>query len=491
MTDLIDANLDARLQYETQDQRIVAADDAQPERNASNPRLLIDVESTGDGDQQTSNGVSTPMRPTLATQVSADLDGSPHVETGPLRAVAHSPRLRQVSAGSMWSRTKSAVEVYLDEPSIWEELPTTLRTADTTAPIKYMVEDGKWQSPMLSCKVSVPTYETRTESSPSAGQEKWTDFIIRSEVSASTETASASSNSSTSSFTTSASTVHRRYSHFCRLIACLRRDFPLMTIPDLPEARATGRFDTAFLQTRRSDLERWLRRVVRHPLALQSEVLAAFLQESSDTVSVRPAGPELAPLTCAQTFTAMLQMAYADREQDPPDAFFHGVGHNGDYFDEYQLLEDGKEELASLSKHFSALDRGQGLHLLASALLAYRKKANGKLCSYSRELSAEHPVEASHSLQSFAHALLRHNSGLAQPDGIPAGVSADSEPHDDTARIRQRAHTHGLSNAEGALCWREACDTCLSSTKAIQVAAEAWSAVARLDMISVHQFCAL
>ncbi|KAJ3479079.1 hypothetical protein NLI96_g9314 [Meripilus lineatus] len=95
-------------------------------------------------------------------------------------------------------------------------------------------------------------------------------------------------------------TVHRRFSHFVVLHTALTRRLPGIALPPLPEKQYAGRFNDDFVEARRGDLERYLSRVVRHPLARYAEVLTFFLGCESDTewkkqypsfLSMPPAGP--------------------------------------------------------------------------------------------------------------------------------------------------------------------------------------------------------
>lgn len=80
-------------------------------------------------------------------------------------------------------------------------------------------------------------------------------------------------------------TVFRRFSHFVFLHTALSRHLPGIALPPLPDKQYTGRFNDDFVEARRGDLERWLARVVRHPLVRYSEVLVFFLSCDNETVN--------------------------------------------------------------------------------------------------------------------------------------------------------------------------------------------------------------
>jgi sorting nexin-9/18/33 len=79
-------------------------------------------------------------------------------------------------------------------------------------------------------------------------------------------------------------TVHRRFSHFVILHAALTRRLPGIALPPLPEKQYAGRFSEDFVEARRGDLERYIGKVVRHPVARYAEVVTFFLGCESDAV---------------------------------------------------------------------------------------------------------------------------------------------------------------------------------------------------------------
>jgi sorting nexin-9/18/33 len=80
-------------------------------------------------------------------------------------------------------------------------------------------------------------------------------------------------------------TVHRRFSHFSVLHTALTRRLPGIALPPLPEKHYSGRFSDDFVEARRGDLERYLARIVRHPVARYAEILTFFLSCESEQVS--------------------------------------------------------------------------------------------------------------------------------------------------------------------------------------------------------------
>jgi sorting nexin-9/18/33 len=79
-------------------------------------------------------------------------------------------------------------------------------------------------------------------------------------------------------------TVQRRFSHFVFLHRVLTRRLPGIALPPLPEKQYAGRFNSEFVEARRGDLERYIGRLVRHPLARYAEVVTFFLSCESERV---------------------------------------------------------------------------------------------------------------------------------------------------------------------------------------------------------------
>jgi len=88
-----------------------------------------------------------------------------------------------------------------------------------------------------------------------------------------------------SSPNTSRITVNRRFSHFSVLHTALTRRLPGIALPPLPEKHYSGRFSDDFVEARRGDIERYLARIVRHPVARYAEILTFFLSCESEQVS--------------------------------------------------------------------------------------------------------------------------------------------------------------------------------------------------------------
>jgi len=80
-------------------------------------------------------------------------------------------------------------------------------------------------------------------------------------------------------------TVQRRFTHFSVLHTVLSRRLPGLALPPLPEKQYTGRFSADFIEARRVDLEQYINRIVRHPVARYAEVVTSFLGCEDELVS--------------------------------------------------------------------------------------------------------------------------------------------------------------------------------------------------------------
>lgn len=141
-------------------------------------------------------------------------------------------------------------------------------------PERHFVEAGPaWKSKLPAFHVTVHSPTKRT--SPLTGAAAYTIYHV------------------TSIFTNPANpqlqttiTVHRRFSHFVFLHTALTKRLPGIALPPLPEKQYAGRFSDEFVEARRADLERYLSRVVRHPVARYAEVVTFFL--SCEDEQARP-----------------------------------------------------------------------------------------------------------------------------------------------------------------------------------------------------------
>ncbi|KDQ50377.1 hypothetical protein JAAARDRAFT_211785 [Jaapia argillacea MUCL 33604] len=226
-------------------------------------------------------------------------------------------------------------------------------------------------------------------------------------------------------------TVQRRFSHFVVLHTALSRRLPGLALPPLPEKQYAGRFSTEFVEARRGDLERYLGRIVRHPVARYAEVLTFFLGCESETewkkqvpyhLALPPAGP----------------------------SFYAHVFHPAFNLD----AEDAAEAVERFDNHTKAI--GKGVQSLRNIFGQVR----------------ESRIEMSKAERLLSYSLLSLITSKPLASAPTTGISEQDDEY--TGR------TNGLMNQEGAWCWREGCTDCLRLTKAIQRTSETLQSVADL-----------
>ncbi|KAG0338679.1 hypothetical protein BG000_003615 [Podila horticola] len=134
---------------------------------------------------------------------------------------------------------------------------------EVTESDKHYIQSGpSWQEKAPLFQVRVHDPETRRKM---VGMQEYTLFQV------------------TSTFTQGVSvTVERRYSQFEWLYERLLNKFGALILPPLPEKQYTGRFSEEFIERRRRALERFLNRLVRHPVIRYSDLLTHFLSCSAD-----------------------------------------------------------------------------------------------------------------------------------------------------------------------------------------------------------------
>ncbi|KAI9681470.1 MAG: Vacuolar protein sorting-associated protein 5 [Caeruleum heppii] len=81
--------------------------------------------------------------------------------------------------------------------------------------------------------------------------------------------------------------VSRRYRDFLWLYNQLHANNPGVVVPPPPEKQAVGRFDTNFVESRRSALERMLNKSAAHPILQHDGDLKLFLESESFNVDVK------------------------------------------------------------------------------------------------------------------------------------------------------------------------------------------------------------
>lgn len=224
-------------------------------------------------------------------------------------------------------------------------------------------------------------------------------------------------------------TVLRRFSHFVVLHTALTRRLPGIALPPLPEKQYAGRFSDDFVEARRGDLERYLNKVVRHPVARYAEILTFFLSCESDSewkrrlpehLSMPPAGP----------------------------AFYARVYHPAFNVDR----EDAATVVDLFDNHTKGVDKSvQSLRTIFSKIRDAR-------------------IEMSKAERLLSYSFLSLITGKS----VASTASEENEDHSSSPLAR------GLINDDGAWCWRSRCEECLKLTKAVQKSSETLQNVADL-----------
>ncbi|KAF8221076.1 hypothetical protein L208DRAFT_1447540 [Tricholoma matsutake] len=224
-------------------------------------------------------------------------------------------------------------------------------------------------------------------------------------------------------------TVHRRFSHFVILHTALTRRLPGIALPPLPEKQYAGRFSEDFVEARRGDLERYIGRVVRHPVARYAEVMTFFLGCESDAEWKRLVPQHLAMPAAGPAFYARV---------------FHPA-YNID-------VEDAEDALDRFDTHTKAVGRGvQDLRNIFGRVREAR-------------------VEMSKAERLLAYSLLSLITSKPLASVPRTEAEGETEGHD--------VKSKGLVNENGAWCWREDCRDCLNLTKAMQKTSETLQSVA-------------
>ncbi|KAG0096927.1 hypothetical protein BGZ93_003748 [Podila epicladia] len=138
---------------------------------------------------------------------------------------------------------------------------------EVTESDKHYIQSGpSWQEKAPLFQVRVHDPETRRKM---VGMQEYTLFQV------------------TSTFSQGVSvTVERRYSQFEWLHERLLNKFGALILPPLPEKQYTGRFSEEFIERRRRALERFLNRLVRHPVIRYCDLMTHFLSCSEDSEDI-------------------------------------------------------------------------------------------------------------------------------------------------------------------------------------------------------------
>ncbi|KAF8174106.1 hypothetical protein BJ912DRAFT_1024773 [Pholiota molesta] len=244
----------------------------------------------------------------------------------------------------------------------------------------------------------------------------------------------------TSSETATRITVQRRFSQFVMLHTALSRRLPGIVLPPLPEKQYAGRFSEDFVEARRGDLERYLNKIVRHPIVRYAEVVTFFLGCDNDS-----------------EWTRLLPQFTSAPAAGP--SFYARIYHPAFNVD----LEDAEDTIKSFKKHTRAV--GKGVQSLRNV--------------FGRVREARIEMSKAERLLSYSLLSLITSTPIAS-DPAPGTTSEEEGETPSHSAEKAEDKKKGLVNKDGAWCWRENCSECLKLTKAAQKTCETLQTVANL-----------
>lgn len=146
-------------------------------------------------------------------------------------------------------------------------------------------------------------------------------------------------------------TVDRRYSQFSWLYEILKKNYAALILPPLPSKQYSGRFASEFIETRRSDLEAWLSRIIRHPLLRYSDALLFFLSCQDDLEFKKRQNEFVKPLVIVNRGNGNGNQSGAldSKKLEGPPAFFANTFHP-EFNVEIEEAENEVKEMERFSK---------------------------------------------------------------------------------------------------------------------------------------------
>jgi len=262
-------------------------------------------------DQQAKHAVSSEDDSTLEKKPEAILpiQASDVLQRPPER------RTRQASLDP--TRPHNAVEAYL-----FSSINNSQEEQHKEGNLAQII-DGQWMETSAVSHLSIPSYSHR----PSTSEEsEYTAYEITCTTLPPNRPEGVPRDTSSEEPTVKHNCVHRRYNHFQHLDTILRLSYPLISIPALPEKKLTGRFTPDFLNARRRELERYLRRIIRQPLIRSHEAMLDFLTNDDEEVRLLaqilriPSALLIFFLNCSCTSEPCIEDYFAQQPSTPTDS---------------------------------------------------------------------------------------------------------------------------------------------------------------------------
>lgn len=292
-------------------------------------------------------------------------------------------------------------------------------------------------------------------------------------------------------------TVYRRYSQFSWLSQILIKRYPALILPPLPSKQYAGRFASDFIETRRSDLELWMGRIVRHPILRYSDALLFFLS----------CGDELEWKKRNLDFLKPISVVDRDgrhsngitKSLEGPPAFFANTFHPEFNVEIEEAENEGREMERFLRANERAVNGGnQGAVALNGGVMGCLKSSRegdaGEYFEYQKRLEECYLLFADFSLlphslllliatsikyRELSYSLLRLITGQGlsgdvsrstapatpQSNGAYSSSSTRSSPPNAESHLVHgppmgkvgKKSENGATNEEGSWCWREGC----------------------------------
>lgn len=235
--------------------------------------------------------------------------------------------------------------------------------------------------------------------------------------------------------------VSRRYRDFLWLYNSLHNSNPGVVVPPPPEKQAVGRFDTNFVESRRSALEKMLNKTAAHPILQHDGDLKIFLESEAFNVDVKQREHKEPGLGESKGMLSSL-----------------GLGSNtsGKFIEHDDWFHDRKIYLDALENQLKALLKS------IDAVVSQRKALAEAAGDFSASLHALSAVELSVSLstplESLSDLQLRIRElyeRQAQQDVLTLGITVDEYIRligsIKTAFAQRQKSFHSWHNAEAEL----------------------------------------